>query len=258
MSHVSIGHFYSVVGLDKHRNVWHEICDYNICFYIFMKQHNRDCINFWKGGNYYSNLKHTEVNIQSIIIMLWVEELQEMVHFIIINLFDWSTVWICNIFRVKFKWKLVSTDQCWRPPVSWDHSGRVQRILWMFLFWLKFRIVSLIHHWCDGLFDRWFEVLCEIIHFLIRLLPGGFNCGLHDDWLFIRIIIHLVASFFNLEAWGMHSITTEVGQWLLFGDIWHRWELLRKYYGEISLFRMWFELRKFGRLGDRVWEKIED
>ena len=33
-----------------------------------------------------------------------------MVHFIIINLFDQSGVWICNIFRVKFNWKLLRVN----------------------------------------------------------------------------------------------------------------------------------------------------
>ena len=38
--------------------------------------------------------------------MSWVEELQDMVHFIIINWFDWRVVWIRNRFRVKFSWKI--------------------------------------------------------------------------------------------------------------------------------------------------------
>ena len=34
------------------------------------------------------------------------EELHKMVHLIIINLFDHSGVWIWNIFRVRFNWKI--------------------------------------------------------------------------------------------------------------------------------------------------------
>ena len=46
MSNVSISHFCSGLGWDKHRNVWHSICGWNICSSIFMKKHSRDCIKF--------------------------------------------------------------------------------------------------------------------------------------------------------------------------------------------------------------------
>ena len=47
-------------------------------------------------GDHQSSLKHLEVNIQKIFIMSQMEEFQEMIHFIIINLFDRSGVWIWN------------------------------------------------------------------------------------------------------------------------------------------------------------------
>ena len=40
-----------------------------------------------------------------IFIMFWMEEYHKMIHFIIINWFDWSGLWIWNRFRVKLKWK---------------------------------------------------------------------------------------------------------------------------------------------------------
>ena len=51
-------------------------------------------------------------NIQNIIILLPVEELQEMLHFIIIHLFNWSGVWIWNRFivRVRFFWKFLRVN----------------------------------------------------------------------------------------------------------------------------------------------------
>ena len=71
-----------------------------------MKQQSRDCIQFWMRGNHQSSLKHLEFNTHKIIIILWVESLQDMPHFTIINWFNRSGVWIWNIFRVKFNWKL--------------------------------------------------------------------------------------------------------------------------------------------------------
>ena len=60
-----------------------------------------------------------------------------------------------------------------------------------------------------------FEVFCEFHHFLIRvllvgfdLLPVGFNYGVHDDELFIRLVLHIIYPFFHIEALGMKiSIT---------------------------------------------------
>ena len=44
MYRVSISQFQSGLGWDKHRKVWHEICDCSICSFIFMKKHSRYCI----------------------------------------------------------------------------------------------------------------------------------------------------------------------------------------------------------------------
>ena len=129
------------------------------------------------------------------------------------------------------------------------HSGRVQMIWWIPLGWRGSWNVNLIHNWCDGWFDHFFELFWDLHHFIIRLLPVEFNCGLHDDGLFIRLVIHTVASFWNLDAWGTKISITEVVEYLWFGIIWRRWELMGKQPGEISVFRTWFELRKFGRLG---------
>ena len=87
-----------------------QICDCNICSSLYMKQHSRDCIKFWNRGDHQSILKHLEVNIQKIFTVLWVEEFQEMIHFIIINCFNWSGVWICNWFIFRLNWKLLSGD----------------------------------------------------------------------------------------------------------------------------------------------------
>ena len=106
MSRVSINEFHSGLFWDKHRKVWHENFDCNIRSSISMKQHSRDCITFWRKGGQKSSLKHMDVNIQKFFIMFWMEEFQEMVHFIITNWFNWSGVWIWNWFRVKFNWEL--------------------------------------------------------------------------------------------------------------------------------------------------------
>ena len=107
--------------------------------------------------------------------------------------------------------------------------------------------------------DPVLEVFCEIHHFLIRVLLVGFhlllvglNCGLYDDELFIRLVIHIVAYFWHLEAWGMKISISEIEQLLQFGAIWRRWELMSKQPGQISVFSTWFVLSKFGRLGSRV------
>ena len=51
-----------------------------------------------------------------------------------------------------------------------------------------------------------FEFFYEFRHFLIiflivgsYLLLVGFNCGLHDDETFIRLVIRIVDSFWNLK-----------------------------------------------------------
>ena len=73
MSCVSISQFNSGLGGDKHRKEWHAICYCNIRSSIFMKQHSRDCIKFWSRGYHQSRLKHLQVDIQNIFIMLWME-----------------------------------------------------------------------------------------------------------------------------------------------------------------------------------------
>ena len=110
MSRVSICQLRSGLGWYKHIQVWHTIFDYNIFSYVFIKKYSRYCRKFWSRGNHQSILNHLEVNIHKIIIMFWVEELHEMFHFIVINWFICSGVWIWNRFRVRFNWKLWRVD----------------------------------------------------------------------------------------------------------------------------------------------------
>ena len=74
--------------------------------HFFIKQKNVDCIECLMRGYQFLRMKHLEVNIQKIIIMFWVEEFQEVVHFIIIDWFYWSGVCIWNIFRIRFNWEI--------------------------------------------------------------------------------------------------------------------------------------------------------
>ena len=73
MSCVSISQFYSGIGWDKLRKLWHAICDCNILSSLFLKQQSRYCIKRWRGVNHWSILNHLDVKIQDIIIMFWVE-----------------------------------------------------------------------------------------------------------------------------------------------------------------------------------------
>ena len=125
----------ALVG-NNNRKVWHAICDRKILSHIFIKQQSRDCIKFWRRVNPHSSLKHLVINIQNIIIMLWVEEFQEMVHLIIINWFYWSGVWIWNIFRVRFRWKIwkvnlnikmINVTVINLPHNSWNHRTGFER-----------------------------------------------------------------------------------------------------------------------------------
>ena len=123
------------------------------------------------------------------------------------------------------------TIQMWSSPVRWYHSHSVRRI-WLFLLGCRgFKIVNLV---CDS-FKHCFEFFCEFRRFLIivfligsHLLLVGLNFGLHDNELFIGLVIHLVASFWNIEAWGMKISITEIEQWLRFLATWRRWALMSK------------------------------
>ena len=118
----------------------------------------------------------------------------------------------------------LSTVQWCIPPVIRYHSGRVRRLCLILLGWRVFQSVNLIL----DLYKHLFEVFCEPYYFLTRVFLVGFNCGLHDDELFIRLVIHIFASFWYLEAWGIKSSITEIQKWLLFGAMWSRWELMSK------------------------------
>ena len=144
------------------------------------------------------------------------------------------------------------TFQWWIYPVIWYHSGRVRRLWWILLGWRGFQSVNLIYDWCEN----FLELFCElhylfIIVFLVgsHLLLVGLNCSLHDDELFIRLVLHLVNYFSNLAAWAKDNSITEIEKLLWFGAICHRWTLMREQPGKIIVLSMWFGLRKFGKLG---------
>ena len=73
---------------------------------MFIKQHSRDFIYFLIKRNHRSSLKHLEVNIQKIIIVILLEWLQELFHFRIIYCFIRGGVHIWNIFIIIFKYIL--------------------------------------------------------------------------------------------------------------------------------------------------------
>ena len=136
MSRVSISQFHSGLGWDKHRKAWHAICDCNIRSSIFMKQHSRYCIKFWRRGDNQSILNRLNVNIQNIFIIFWVKYFPEMVHFIISNWFNRSGVWIWNRSRVEFSWKLwrvnlnitiINFMMIKYPHDSWNHRADIGR-----------------------------------------------------------------------------------------------------------------------------------
>ena len=175
MFRVSFILFHSGLGWDKHRKEWYAIHDLNICSSIFMKQQSRDYITFWSRGDHQSIMKHMEVNILNIIIMFWVEELQEMVHFIIINWFDCSDVCIRNRFRVIFNWKLwrvnlnitiINGAMIKSPHGSWNHRAGFGRrgpgfevifwrlavpLSWSFICFFTMKGVELIHLYSNTL-----------------------------------------------------------------------------------------------------------
>ena len=143
MSCVSISQFHSgIVGtnIDK---FYMQICDCNILSSVFMKQHSRYCIKIWRRDDYKSILKHMEFNIQKIFIVFWMEEFQEMIHFIIINWFNRSGVWIWNWFIVRLNWKIWSVDltspisMAWLLsfPVMAEITGLVLEVEVLYLKW---------------------------------------------------------------------------------------------------------------------------
>ena len=69
-----------------------------------MKQHSWDCIYFWGVSYHYSSLKHLDMIIQNIIIIIWVKWLKDMFHFIIIDCFDWGVIWVWKRVRGVFQW----------------------------------------------------------------------------------------------------------------------------------------------------------
>ena len=82
----------------------------------------------------------------------------------------------------------VSTVQWWSHLIIQDHSGRLLSLWLIILGWQGFQNVNMIHQLYDGWCRNWFEVFCEIHHFLVRILPVwfhllffGFNCVFHDD-----------------------------------------------------------------------------
>ena len=134
-----------------------------------MKQHSRYCITFLRRGNHQSSLNHLEFNIHNIIIMFWVEEFQEMVHFIIINWFYFIGNCIWNRFMVIFNCKILIVNLnitvingmvIKSPHDSWNQSTGFGRrgpgfgmicwrldvpIYWWTIWFLTMKVFELIH-----------------------------------------------------------------------------------------------------------------
>ena len=87
-------------------------------------------------------------------------------------LVSWSHVWesTCHTFFI------MPTFQCWSPCVRQDQSGRIMNLWLIFILCWGFRRFILIHNWCNHLC----EVFCDILHFLIKILPVVFNHILND------------------------------------------------------------------------------
>ena len=83
-------------------------------------------------------------------------------------------------------------------------------------------IFSLVSLWFSVSSVSFFIILLVA---LIILLLVGFNGGLDEEELFIRLDILLVNPFWNFETWVMKS-----------SNIWRRWALMCKQPGEISVF----------------------
>ena len=47
-----------------------------------------------------------------------------------------------------------------------------------------------------------------------HLLFVVLNCGLYDDEIFLRLVLHLFGSFLHLEVSCMKSSITEIEKWL--------------------------------------------
>ena len=135
-------------------------------------------------------MNHMEVNIQNIIILLWVEELKGMVYLSITNWFDHIVVWIWIIFRGRFKWKLlrlnlsitiINVTRINSPHNSWNHrpgfGGRgtgFELIFWRLdvtlSWWLSWFItmkgVALFHLYST----TWWEEVRDMDDSCIRLV----------------------------------------------------------------------------------------
>ena len=145
------------------------------------EKHSRECIKYWRRGDHHSSLKHMKFNIQKTIIMFWVEEFQEMVHFIIINWFDQSGVGIWNRFRVTLIWKIwrvnlnitIINGMMIKPPMIAETKGLVwgEEILY-----LKWAGGGWLFHYLGGSVG---ESPWRALNWLIFILIlGGINLGL--------------------------------------------------------------------------------
>ena len=157
-----------------------------------MKQHSRDCIKCWRKGYHQSILKHMDVNTHNIFIMIWVDDFQEMVHFSIINWFNWIGVWIWNRFRVQFNWKLwrvklnttIINGMMIKPPYDiWNHRASVGRrgpvfgvifwrlnvtLSWCFIRLITMKGVELIHIYSKN----WWEEIRDTDDAGIRIVSN--------------------------------------------------------------------------------------
>ena len=122
-----------------------------------------------------------------------------MVHLVIINWFDWSGICMCNIFRVRFKWKqlmvnlniTITNDMIIKSPHdSWNHKtgfGR-RRPLFEVSCW---RLSVLLSWWIS-----WFVTMksIELIHLSSNTLWEYFSS---TDNAGIRLVYSYYALFSN-------------------------------------------------------------
>ena len=144
----------------------------------FYEKHSRDYSKIWRWGYQHFRLKYLEVNIENIIIVFWVKEFQEMVHFLVTNWFYCSGVWIWKWSRLRFKWKLwrlnlnitIINDMMIKSPHdSWKHRTGFGRrcplleascwrlavtLYWGIRWFVTMDGIALIHLFSQTLFEE--------------------------------------------------------------------------------------------------------
>ena len=85
----------------------------------------------------------------------------------------WDTSWCVSISS----W---GPDKCCLWLISW-RGVHIILVIWSHVWESTchqfLRKLNMIHNWCN----HFCEVVFEILHFLLRILPVGFNLSLYDD-----------------------------------------------------------------------------